>query len=59
MIVLAAGKGRRMRSELPKVLERVGGRALLDHVLTAVRDVDPTRIHVVDGYGGKAVREVV
>ena len=59
VIVLAAGKGRRMRSELPKVLERVGGKALLDHVLTAVRGVDPTRIHVVYGHGGKAVREVV
>lgn len=36
-ITLAAGKGERMRSELPKVLHRIGGRSMLAHVLAAAQ----------------------
>jgi len=57
VIVLAAGKGKRMRSELPKVLQPVAGKALLAHVLDTARALEPTAIHVVYGHGGEVVRE--
>ena len=57
VIVLAAGKGTRMRSDEPKVLQMLGGRSLLDHVLGAVRGATPSRIYVVYGHGGDAVRQ--
>ncbi|MGC5777368.1 bifunctional UDP-N-acetylglucosamine diphosphorylase/glucosamine-1-phosphate N-acetyltransferase GlmU [Methylobacterium sp. NFXW15] len=46
-IVLAAGKGTRMRSDLPKVLHRVAGRTMLGHVLAAVQAAGATRVGVV------------
>ncbi len=46
-IVLAAGKGTRMRSDLPKVLHKVAGRTMLGHVLAAVREAGATRVGVV------------
>lgn len=49
LIVLAAGKGTRMKSSLPKVLHRAAGRSLLGHVLTAAKTLDPTRVVVVHG----------
>lgn len=51
VIVLAAGKGTRMRSEMPKVLHQVGGQPLLQHVLDAARSLSPDNIHVVVGHG--------
>ena len=48
-IVLAAGKGTRMRSELPKVLHRVAGRPLLGHVLETLASLAPERVAVVIG----------
>ncbi len=58
VIVLAAGKGTRMRSDEPKVLQMLGGRSLLDHVLGAVRGATPSQIYVVYGHGGDAVRRM-
>ncbi len=46
-IVLAAGKGTRMRSDLPKVLHKVAGRSMLGHVLAAVQAAGATRVGVV------------
>ncbi|MEM7358053.1 MAG: bifunctional UDP-N-acetylglucosamine diphosphorylase/glucosamine-1-phosphate N-acetyltransferase GlmU [Pseudomonadota bacterium] len=51
IVVLAAGKGSRMRSALPKVLHRVAGKPLLGHVLDAAAVLDPDKIHVVVGHG--------
>jgi bifunctional UDP-N-acetylglucosamine pyrophosphorylase/glucosamine-1-phosphate N-acetyltransferase len=48
-VVLAAGEGTRMRSALPKVLHRVGGRTLLENVLVAVREADCGAVAVVVG----------
>ncbi len=56
VIVLAAGEGKRMRSELPKVLVPLAGRPLLDHVLAAARELAPEAIHVVYGHRGGALR---
>ena len=49
IIVLAAGKGTRMKSELPKVLHRVAGRSLLGHVLHSARALNPVRAVIVTG----------
>jgi len=57
VIVLAAGKGTRMHSDIPKVLQTLGGSSLIDHVLGSVRELQPSRIHVVYGYDGKAVKD--
>lgn len=58
-VILAAGKGKRMKSRLPKVLHRVCGRPMIWHVLSAVRALRPERIVVVVGHGGDEVRRVV
>ncbi len=55
VVVLAAGEGTRMKSERPKVLHRILGRTLLDHVLAATSTLDPRQVVVVVGHG----REVV
>jgi len=57
VVVLAAGQGKRMRSDLPKVLHPLAGRPLLAHVLDTVRHVQPDQIAVVYGHGGQLVRE--
>lgn len=49
IIILAAGKGVRMRSNLPKVLQPLAGKALLSHVLAAAQNLDPAMIHIVHG----------
>ncbi|HMM08440.1 MAG TPA: bifunctional UDP-N-acetylglucosamine diphosphorylase/glucosamine-1-phosphate N-acetyltransferase GlmU [Paracoccus solventivorans] len=59
LIVLAAGQGSRMQSELPKVLHRLGGTALLAHALAAGRSLDPARVVVVAGHGAEAVSRAV
>jgi len=56
VVILAAGKGKRMRSDLPKVLHPLAGRALLAHVLDAAQALGPRRVVVVVGHGGEAVR---
>jgi len=55
VIILAAGKGTRMRSSLPKVLHRLAGRPLLGHVIDAARQLGAGGIHVVYGHGGEQV----
>jgi bifunctional UDP-N-acetylglucosamine pyrophosphorylase/glucosamine-1-phosphate N-acetyltransferase len=59
VIVLAAGRGKRMRSTLPKVLHPLAGRPLLAHVLEAARALKPRRIFVVHGHGGAEVRAAI
>lgn len=55
IIVLAAGKGTRMKSAMPKVLHKVAGRSLLGHVLHTVKALTPRRAVVVSGPGPEAV----
>jgi bifunctional UDP-N-acetylglucosamine pyrophosphorylase/glucosamine-1-phosphate N-acetyltransferase len=54
-IILAAGSGTRMKSTLPKVLQPLAGRPLLQHVLNSARTLNPAAIHVVYGHGGESV----
>ena len=56
VIVLAAGKGTRMRSKLPKVLHEVCGLPMVAHVLDAARELDPERLIVVIGHEAETVR---
>ena len=56
VVILAAGQGKRMHSDLPKVLQPLAGRPLLAHVLAAARSLDPAAIHVVYGHGGDEVK---
>lgn len=55
LIVLAAGQGTRMNSDLPKVLHRLGGAPLVAHALRAGRALDPARVVVVAGHGAERV----
>lgn len=57
--VLAAGKGKRMRSNLPKVLHKVLGRAMIDYILHTVESLQPKGIAVVTGHASERVREHV
>ena len=59
IVILAAGQGKRMKSELPKVLQPVAGRPLLKHVIDAARTLEPTATYVVYGHGGDRVREAL
>src|SRR4249920_1180401 len=56
VIVLAAGLGKRMHSDLPKVLHPLAGRPLLAHVLDAARALSPRKVIVVHGHGAEQVR---
>lgn len=55
VVVMAAGKGTRMKSRLPKVLHRLGGRALIDHVIATAAEVDARRVIVITGHGADEV----
>ncbi|MDQ6993151.1 MAG: bifunctional UDP-N-acetylglucosamine diphosphorylase/glucosamine-1-phosphate N-acetyltransferase GlmU, partial [Mariprofundus sp.] len=57
--ILAAGKGKRMRSNLPKVLHKVLGRAMIDYLLQTVESLRPKGIAVVTGHASELVREHV
>ncbi len=57
IVILAAGKGSRMRSNLPKVLHQVAGKSLLGHVIDSSLELKPSQIHVVIGHGKDQVIE--
>ena len=59
IVILAAGHGTRMKSELPKVLQPLAGRPLLEHVLERSGDLGAEAIHVVYGYGGHQVPQAL
>ncbi len=58
VIVLAAGIGKRMKSEIPKVLHPVLGRPMLSYVLDAVESLSPRKTVVIVGHGSEEVRQV-
>jgi bifunctional UDP-N-acetylglucosamine pyrophosphorylase/glucosamine-1-phosphate N-acetyltransferase len=59
VVILAAGQGKRMKSDLPKVLQPLAGRPLLQHVIDTARSLDAAAIHVVYGHGGDQVRQAL
>jgi bifunctional UDP-N-acetylglucosamine pyrophosphorylase/glucosamine-1-phosphate N-acetyltransferase len=59
VVILAAGQGKRMHSQLPKVLHLIAGRSLIDHVIAAAESLAPSCVCVVYGHGGERVREAV
>ncbi|MAS08624.1 bifunctional UDP-N-acetylglucosamine diphosphorylase/glucosamine-1-phosphate N-acetyltransferase GlmU [Salinisphaera sp.] len=59
IVILAAGQGKRMNSALPKVLQPLGDRPLLRHVVETAQALDPAAIHVVYGHGGERVQQAL
>jgi len=58
IVVLAAGEGTRMKSSRPKMLQTLGGRPMLLHLLDTIGSLEPASTHVVIGAGADSVREV-
>ena len=59
VVILAAGLGKRMHSDMPKVLHPLAGRPLLAHVIATARSLKPGVICIVYGHGGDSVREAI
>ena len=57
VIVLAAGKGTRMKSTMPKVLHPMAGQPMLWHVLSAAQSLNPVKTVVITGYGAQEVED--
>lgn len=57
IVILAAGEGMRMKSRLPKVLQALGGRPMLAHLLETAASLEPEQIHVVIGSGADRVKK--
>ena len=55
IVILAAGMGKRMQSDLPKVLHQIAGKPLLAHVIATARSLTPSKFCVVYGHGGEQV----
>lgn len=58
-IILAAGKGTRMRSELPKILHKIANRSLLQHVYDMSRQLENNTIKIIVGHGAEQVTEAL
>ncbi len=59
IVILAAGKGKRMYSALPKVVHPIGGEPMLKRVIRTARELNPARLVVVYGHGGDIVRQMI
>lgn len=59
VIILAAGEGKRMKSKLPKVLHKVQGKTMADHVIDAAECAGADDICVVIGHGAETVKEAL
>jgi len=59
VVILAAGMGKRMHSQLPKVLHPLAGKPLLSHVVNTARSLSPTSLIVIYGHGGDTVPQAL
>lgn len=59
VVILAAGKGKRMASPLPKVMHKLGGISMLERVIAIAESLHPAQIHVVYGNGGSTLPEAL
>ena len=59
IVILAAGQGKRMHSNLPKVLHPLAGKALVSHVIDSARHLSPKTLCLVYGHGGEVVRSTL
>lgn len=59
VVILAAGKGTRMKSNLPKVLHKIGGKSMLEEVLSTAEKLNPQRVIVVVGFGANHVKAIL
>ncbi|NJO11231.1 MAG: NTP transferase domain-containing protein, partial [Leptolyngbyaceae cyanobacterium SL_1_1] len=57
--VLAAGRGTRMKSTLPKVLHSLAGQSLVERILHSATTVEPSRRFVIVGYGSEQVKQAL
>ena len=57
VVILAAGKGTRMRSSLPKVLHPIAGRPMVSHVIDTAHQLGAAAIHLVYGHGGELLQQ--
>ncbi len=57
VVIMAAGKGTRMKSRLPKVLHRLAGRALVQHVIDTAAGLKARHVVVITGHGAPEERE--
>ncbi|MEI6896536.1 MAG: bifunctional UDP-N-acetylglucosamine diphosphorylase/glucosamine-1-phosphate N-acetyltransferase GlmU [Psychromonas sp.] len=59
VVILAAGKGTRMCSRLPKVLHKIADKPMLQHVIDTVKGVGSTNIHLIYGHGGAQIQAAI
>ena len=57
IIILAAGKGTRMKSDMPKVLHKVKGKSMIEHVILNAKNLNPEKIIVVVGYKYEMIKK--
>lgn len=57
VVILAAGKGTRMYSDLPKVLHPIAGKPMVKHVIDTVKQLNAKQIHLVYGHGGELLQQ--
>ncbi len=59
VVILAAGKGTRMYSDLPKVLHTLAGKPMVQHVIDAANNLGAQRVHLVYGHGGDLLKQTL
>jgi len=59
VIIMAAGKGTRMKSEIPKVLHKLSGDTLLNHVIKSAEELSPDKIIIIIGYQAELVKKTI
>jgi bifunctional UDP-N-acetylglucosamine pyrophosphorylase/glucosamine-1-phosphate N-acetyltransferase len=59
VVILAAGKGTRMRSALPKVLHKIADKPMVQHVIDTVKKVGAENIHLIYGHGGDQMKATI